>query len=433
MGLREQLDGLKPYPTLLYLLVANMNDEEYEQYADALTSDTDDRIVDISNESGGEARSVDYDLQPVAGSDTRTSTDVGSTLLALGDLLNDSALLDTWLDVIGIKESIHASLQLGVEWRNHLYANVQIEQIAAASRPAVTEDGNWASMARHEVNELIEQTIEVKEVDDLGPDLISVILGGPRRTTFLFSSDALAEVTDVERDFLLYHMISHFLIPGHLPKNAFSIRLEYKRGHIPQGLYTCVDRRCRYLGGVRLQEEGEADDGATCSQAAEYVTSNELSPLSRKMARGALQHGVSVRQLRALIRERERKQDRLFKFAAHAGAALRERNLERFLAPPLNYRGTLRVVRPRDDRHVYVTGCVKGEKSWKRWICSSKVLTRLGLEIGDVEVIPAGALQDYEDKGPLLDPAEVDQLHTVLSDSLPKRQKVSLTPELAVR
>ncbi len=435
MIITELIDQLNEHPMILDILLECMTDEEFAAYAHVLADLQDRQLCEKDQESFvAEAIEEERSTDTVFIEQSRAAPDV-EVLLVLGRVVEQGDLFQAWRDVDGVAEYCQASPEFRVAWRKHVAVNLHGNRRELPRREQEDEDDrDWTRAARRDVEQLIGRVLEIVEVDTLGPEVFSVILAGPHRPTFVFSRSALAGVDPIGRDFMLYHMVTHVLIPGHVPV-AFAVRVEYKRGHTPRELYTCVGGKCRYLNGEYIREEGDADDGATCMLSNAYVTQKEMTSLSRRMVRGAMQRGVPAMMIRDLFRERLTLGGRLIRVATRAWLAIQAGDVSRFYAPPLRYCGPLRVVRPRNERHVYVIGEAASEEGgtterWRRWVCSGKVLTRLGLAISDVEPIADEELAKYQDKRPLLDPYEVDELRDVLCESILDRKAMYLTSEL---
>jgi hypothetical protein len=311
---------------------------------------------------------------------------------------NLQALARMWPE---IKPRIQIAPLLADVWYRHVAANSHVPRLAelAPDWPPSLEanDDVYATCQRALRNQL-----SIETVDDLGNDLFSLMLTGPVRTSLVFSEAALKQADDLERDFVLYHQFAHFLLPDHGPSHTFGFRLEYKRGHTPHELL-CDE--------TYLQAERDADDAASCMLYSEYIEQERLSPLSTRVVRGALQHGASVELIRELIRARVQMHGRLVHI--HTDGSLSQHSVQ---CPPvpreaLPTEGSLSLVRGR-DRHVYLV--VKGQDgpAWKHWVCSSRVLARLGwkLKRKPPKILDDRELAAYPELQPLLDPYEVDTL-----------------------
>lgn len=414
---------LQDYPLLLADFIETLNDEEMEELTVALAgagANSYERRTSVTPRS----ESLALELLTLLGD---TIEDTGSrTRLFCANADDWLHLVQTWMLVERLATDRPA---LHVEWRRHLLANQ-----ASASNPdggpeeeerRVVDPARWA-----EAEEFLQRRNKVIEVADLGDDLFSVVFNGPWQVTFVLSKAALADVSGLERDFMLRHMLAHCLLPDHLPHRTYAIGIEYKRnleytrGWLPQGLLTP-----RYFA-----IEGEADEMATCMLYSDYgdagYTANVSVPIrpARRLTT-SLGEESAVLPLRDRLRTHSQEQS-VFAGLLYYAHRIRQnpRPWERF-AGPLPYYGPLRVVKAR-DRQMYLLGEDANGARWKRWICSGKVLKRLGLDLGDVEVVPGNELANWDDVKPLIAPDEVALAKEALDDSVINKHERYLEPVL---
>lgn len=273
MDLTALIGQLRPYPALLEILVDHMTDEEFEQYADVLLDEPNGETWLPSGDRAATAEKK-ADNQRILGLREHVLREFQEdTQPRRGEMTDGSSDLISWRDVPGFAkclDCLNGSADFAALWCQHVFDNYHLSKDTEPPPDRRTSSvTDWKSFIRQAEYDFVPLPYDMEEVDDLGPDLFGVILGGPYRAVLILSKAALHAVDPLESAFAYCHMISHLHL-GHLPRRTWAIRPEYRAGRTPPDLYGYADNSHQYLTGQYFREEGEADERATCMLYPEY-------------------------------------------------------------------------------------------------------------------------------------------------------------------
>lgn len=305
-------------------------------------------------------------------------------------------------------------------WRRHVLTNLNLLD-ASKSRTEGSRSLEWRQTQPPDIGHFLARNL-IELLPSIGTNygapLEGVLFVGPKYNRILIDCELVPQPLEVA--FLIYHLYIHF-VAGHTPRHQFGVRFEYGRGRTPMEVLADSEYG---------EQEGIADDGATCLWDDWYVDAYRMSDFSRSLARGAISSGASSQLIRSVLRNRKGLFYSVWRTVGSLTARTKDSNLYLLLndlSPSLKFNGPFAVVEGT-DRHAYLI-CLEPDgqkpdqiKGWRRWIPSRRVLTRLGLASKDIVRISDEELSKYEDVRLLIEPQDVRQVRDALMRAASKEE-----------